>query len=103
MLDDLQQLRESQELRQLLAHYAQGGALDREAWQDRLMELPGVPPRDLVRLHGQLIGYSWIEQNTGCTPVLKPGMVPGCYRITPAGQRALRHVGRKQDEEAVAA
>ena len=37
-----------------------------------------------------VIAYGWIEQNTGVTPLAKPGVVASCYRITPAGLRALR-------------
>jgi hypothetical protein len=83
-------LRQSKTLARLLTHYADLGAADREAWQDRLMDLEGAEPRDLVRLHGQLIASGWIEQNTGVTSVLKPGVVAACYRVTAAGLRALR-------------
>jgi hypothetical protein len=88
--DEIQLLRDRPELFHLLAHYARLGAFDREAWQDRLMELDGTQPRDLTRLHGELIAYGWVVQNTGNTPVIKPGMVAACYRITPAGLRAWR-------------
>jgi hypothetical protein len=83
-------LRESEALARLLSHSADLGAADREAWQDRRMDLEGVEPRELVRLHGQLIGCGWLEQNTGATPVLKAGVVAACYRVTAAGLRALR-------------
>ena len=84
------QLRESEALGRLLTHYADLGAADREAWQDRRMGLEGVEPRELVRLHGQLIACGWLEQNTGATPVSMPGVVAACYRVTAAGLRALR-------------
>jgi hypothetical protein len=90
MLDDLQRLRETEALARLLAHYADLGAADREAWQDRVMDLDGVEPRQLVLLHGELIAYGWVEQNTGSTAVLKAGVVAACYRVTGAGLRALR-------------
>jgi hypothetical protein len=106
MFDEMEQLNGSAELRRLLAHYAQLGAADREAWQDRLMEMDGVAPKDLVRLHGELIAFGWVEQNTGMTPGRKPGVVAGCYRITAAGQKALKRAlsGRPvYEEEAEAA
>src|SRR5437588_10613419 len=90
LLDDLQRLRETEALARLLAHYAVLGASDREAWQDRAMQLDGVEPRQLVLLHGDLIAYGWVEQNTGSTAVLKAGAVAACYRVTAAGLRALR-------------
>jgi hypothetical protein len=88
--DDLRRLRETEALARLLAHYADLGAADREVWQDRAMRLDGVEPRQLVLLHGELIAYGWVEQNTGSTAVLKEGIVAACYRVTAAGVRALR-------------
>jgi len=99
MFDELRQLRDSPKMQLLLTHYAEAGAADREAWRDRLMELEGVPARDLVRLHGELLAFGWVEQNTGLTPVLKPGAVPCCYRVTPAGLRALRQAGDPEAAE----
>jgi hypothetical protein len=90
LFDELDWLRDSADLQRLLGHYAAVGATDREAWQDRLMELDGVEARELVRLHGLLIAFSWVEQNTGNTPVCRPGSVPACYRVTAAGIRALK-------------
>jgi hypothetical protein len=90
VFDELELLRVDEGLRALLNHYAEAGAVDRDAWQDRLMALAGVEARELVRLHGLLIGFGWLEQNTGHTPVVRPGAVPGCYRTTAAGLRALR-------------
>jgi hypothetical protein len=74
----------------LLTHYADLGAADREAWQDRRMGLEGVEPRDLVRMHGQLLARGWLEQNAGATPALRPGVVAACYCVTAAGRLALR-------------
>ena len=88
--DGWPRLREGEALARLLTHYADLGTADREAWQDRRMDLEGVEPRELVRLHGQLLARGWLEQNTGATPVLKPGAVAACYRVTAAGLRALR-------------
>jgi hypothetical protein len=99
--DGWPRLRECEALARLLTHYAELGGADREAWQDRRMGLDGVEPRDLVRLHGLLIACGWVEQNTGATPVLKPGVVAACYRVTAAGLRALRQArdgGPGQDD-----
>jgi hypothetical protein len=104
MFDELDHLREDARLAALLQHYGEKGAADREAWQDRLVELDGVPAETLVRLHGALLAFDWVEQNTGATPALQVAPVPQCYRITLAGQRALRRVRREQDDdEALAA
>lgn len=92
MFDELERLRDAKELSDLLRHYQQLGAADREAWQDRLAELEGVEPRQLVKLHGELLAYGWLEQNTGLTPVLRPGAAAHCYRITSGGIRALKQV-----------
>jgi hypothetical protein len=101
LFDELERLREAEELRRLLTHYGQVGAADREAWQDRLAELDGVAAKGLVGLHGELLAYGWLEQNTGVTARGKPGAVAACYRITPAGLRALRlaQTRRAADEE----
>jgi hypothetical protein len=90
MIDELEQLRETKELFALLTHYQETGGGDRQAWQDRLQEMAGVAQRELVRLHGELLAYGWLEQNTGSTPAPRIGGAPACYRITPAGLRALK-------------
>jgi hypothetical protein len=97
--DGWSSLRENEALARLLTHYAELGAADREAWQDRRMGREGVEPRELVRLHGQLLARGWLEQNTGATAVLKPGVVAACYRITAAGLRALRQARDGDPEE----
>jgi hypothetical protein len=102
MLDDLDHIREDDRLLGLLEHYAQAGMADREAWQDRVMELPGMPAEALVKLHGRLLACDWLEQNTGATPVLRRGGVPRCYRITSAGQRALKRAQVRREPEDVA-
>jgi hypothetical protein len=90
MFDELDRLRADGKLRQLLSHYAQLGAVDRETWQDRLMEMDGTEPQELSELHGELIAHAWIEVNTGPRPLNKPGVVACCYRVTAAGIRALK-------------
>jgi hypothetical protein len=92
MFDEMQRLRTAKELQELLQHYQTQARGDRQVWQDRLQELEGVNSRDLSRLHGELIAYGWLEQNTGGIPVPKVGAAPGCYRITMAGIRALREM-----------
>lgn len=90
MFDELERLRDVKELCVLLHHYRQVGEADRQAWQDRLAELEGIEPRRMVKLHGELLAYGWLEQNTGLTPVLRVGTAASCYRITSAGIRALK-------------
>src|SRR5262249_773188 len=90
MFDDLDRTHHSSELQRLLGHYAQAGAADREAWQDRLMYLEGAEPQELGRLHGELLAWGWLEQNTSSASAPTPGVVARCYRITAAGLRTLR-------------
>ena len=73
----------------LLSHYAHQGTEDRATWRDRLMQMEGVKPKQLTVLHGELIAFEWIEQNTGQT-------LSACYRITLHG---LREYGRLQGVE----
>ncbi len=82
MFDELEQLTRREELFRLLGHYAEAGAADREAWQARLAELVGAGPRDLVRLHGELLAFDWVEQDTGAAACR--------YRVTATGLRAFR-------------
>jgi hypothetical protein len=100
MFDELERLRDAKELFSLLTHYQQRGEADRQVWQDRPTEMEGIAPRELVKLHGELLAYGWLEQNTGLTPVLSPGEAASCYRITPAGIRALKQV-RTQEMQTV--
>jgi hypothetical protein len=100
MLDELELLQGNEDLSRLLAHYADAGAADREAWQDRVMELEGVERQGLVKLHGRLIAFGWLEQNTGAVPVLQQGVVRQCYRVTGSGFRALKKAGVNDDANA---
>jgi hypothetical protein len=90
MIDELDRLRQVKGLYDLLACYQEKAGADRQAWQDRVLEQAGVEPRDLVRFHGELLAYGWLEQNTGMAEAPRVGAAPCCYRITPAGIRALR-------------
>jgi hypothetical protein len=104
MFDEWERLSATTALQELLGHYAQAGAMDRERWQDRRMQLAGVEAKDLTTLHGELLAYGWVEQNTGHTASAEPGVVACCYRVTPAGLRAWQHTQRgpagKDTEEA---
>jgi hypothetical protein len=90
MFDEMDRLRQTKELFDLLEYYQERAGDDRQVWQDRVLERQGVAAGELVRLHGELLAYGWLEQNTGTTPVARVGAAPACYRITPAGIRALR-------------
>jgi hypothetical protein len=96
MSDDVELLVENEDLLTLLTHYATATG-DREAWLDRVMTLDDAKPEELVRMHGLLIAGDLLEQNTGATPVLRRDGVPCCYRVTTAGQRALRRVQEWQE------
>lgn len=94
MFDDLDRLRDNEVLSALLEHYA--GFAEREAWQDRLMQLDGADRNHLVRLHGELLAFGWIEQNTGGARSAADGEVRQCYRATAAGSRALRQLRQER-------
>jgi hypothetical protein len=100
MRDELQLLKGNENLSRLLSHYASAGAADREAWQDRVMELEGADRQGLVKLHGILLAYGWIEQNMGSVSLLQLGAVRQCYRITAAGIKALKVAAVKIDANA---
>jgi hypothetical protein len=90
MFDELDRLRDSTPLQTLLTHYAGLAAPDRHAWQDRRMELDGLEACDLTGLHGELIAYGWLEQNTGAVGAPEQRGPCGCYRVTTGGLRALK-------------
>lgn len=94
MLDELEDLRNHTPLAVLFSHYAKLAAIDRERWQARLMQLEGVKTAELSKLHGGLLAFGWLEQNTG--------QLPCCYRLTSTGLRAWRQVQRPLDGEATA-
>lgn len=85
MLDFPKRLRENAQLMALLSHYAQLVAEDRTVWQDRLMHLEGVDSKQLTALHGELIAFDWIEQNTGHALGKPDGTISSCYRVTQNG------------------
>jgi hypothetical protein len=98
MFDEHQRLRDTPELFTLLSHYADLAAPDRQAWHDRRMQLDGCESKQLTRLHGELMAYGWLEQNTGVVAVPQKGQAPGCYRVTRAGVKALEQV-RSEDSD----
>jgi hypothetical protein len=99
MTDELDRLHADKNLIDLLDHYAAPGEIDREAWQDRVMERAGMDRAALVRLHGELLAFEWIEQNTGIIVNPREGHVASCYRVTAAGLRALKRARNRDDEE----
>jgi hypothetical protein len=90
MFDEIHRMRNNPHLLQLLNHYA---TLGKEAWHNRLMHLDGIETSELVKMHGELIAFSWADQNTG--------QVPCCYRVTSSGLRAIQQVngGVGDDDE----
>jgi hypothetical protein len=92
MFDEVGRLRTAKDLYELLEAYRSRSGGDRQAWQDRIEAIGDTTARDLARLHGELIAYGWLEQNTGVVPQPRLGAAPACYRITAAGIRALREV-----------
>jgi hypothetical protein len=95
MFDEMERLKNLDELLELLEHYAALGKEDRQIWHDRLTEFAGRQDRELARLYGELIAHGWLEQNTGLTPVLEQNRFAACYRITSAGQRACKQVKKE--------
>jgi hypothetical protein len=99
MFDDSLRLRENPILLALLSHYAQQSTEDRAAWRDRLMQMEGVEPKQLSALHGELIAFGWIEQNTGQAILRQDGTLSACYRITLHGLREFRRSQGGEVEE----
>jgi hypothetical protein len=89
MLDELDRLRENPRLVELLAHYAALGTADRSMWQKRLSEMEGIDPKELSRLHGELIAFDWVEQNPSRASSVPGTALAGVYRITSHGIRDL--------------
>jgi hypothetical protein len=98
--DEMERLRTASGLNDLLRHYADLAVPDRHVWQDRLAELAGASPREIIQFHGELLAYGWLEQNAGPAPLLKAGIVPACYRVTTAGLRALKSLQAEPVEAA---
>jgi hypothetical protein len=92
MLDFPRRLKGNAQLLALLSHYAQLVSEDRTIWQDRLMQLEGADSKQLTVLHGELIAFDWIEQNTGHAVGRPDGTLSGCYRVTQQGLREYRRI-----------
>lgn len=92
MLDEIAHLRTNPSLLQLLRHYARPAESNRDAWQDRVMAMDSLEPREITELHGELLAFGWIELNGGQSDHFSPGVVPACYRMTVDGLRAYRMV-----------
>lgn len=97
MYDEMDRLRELDALQRLLQHYRDLGRLDRTIWQDRVLTMDGLETRELVKLHGELLAYGWVEMNTGDTPNVRGSAAPASYRVTTAGIRALKQL-REESE-----
>ena len=66
-----------------------------------MMHMEGVEAKQLSVLHGELIAFDWIEQNTGQASALMDGVLANCYRITLNGLREYgRFHGVKIEEKA---
>lgn len=92
MFDLSVRLRDNPDLLSLLSHYARLGSEDRTVWQDRVMRMDGVAPEGLTTLHGELIAFDGIEQNTGHAALGPDGTLLACYRITQSGLREFRRL-----------
>jgi hypothetical protein len=56
------------------------GSEDRATWRDHLMQMEGVEPKQQSALHGELIAFDWIEQNTGANDRPSGWNASACYR-----------------------
>ncbi len=90
MLDNQERLRNDPQLMQLFSHYAKLGETNPEAWHTRLTQLDCDGRVDLVKLHGELIAFNWIEPNTGQTPCN--------YRLTRAGRKTMQEIDSDTSE-----
>ena len=91
MLDNMERLRNTPQLLDLFNHYAKLGETNPEVWHPRLTQIENDERADLVKLHGQLIAFDWIEQNTG--------QMPCSYRLTRAGLKAIREIAKLTCDE----
>lgn len=91
--EDIQLLRDNRHLQQLLTHYAELGKQDRKIWQPRLMAMDGLAPAQITKLHGELLAFEWVEQDTGA--------LRASYRVTPSGVRSLKQAIQGSDDEDV--
>lgn len=92
MLDNLERLRNNPQLLQLFSHYARLGEANPEAWHARLAQMEYDGKVDLVKLHGELIAFDFIEQNTG--------QLPCRYRLTRGGLKVFQEIENLTESEA---
>ena len=58
-------------------------------WHDRVMQVQDVAPQRLCELHGLALAVGWIDTRVKAAAFEQPGRIRDCYRISPAGRRAL--------------
>lgn len=92
MINELERLSANVALQLLLSHYAEAGVTAPGEWQERVMKLERVEARLLPKLHGELLAFEWIEQNTSETIHGRETATRCCYRVTEAGLLALKQV-----------
>jgi hypothetical protein len=92
MPDEDARLQENAHLLFLLEHYC--ASEDRETWLDRVMQIAELDRAAITGLHGELLAYGWIEQNTGVLPLPQMGACAGSYRSSAAGRKALTRYRR---------
>ena len=90
MLDGPERLRSSPQLLQLFTHYARLCEENPEAWQVRLTQMEGDGRVDLVKLHGELIAFDFVE--------LDSGQMPCRYRLTRAGLKLFQQIKEETTE-----
>jgi hypothetical protein len=54
------------------------------------MKMEGIDSSQLTTLHGELIAFDCVEQNTGHAKLSQDGTITACYRITQHGLREFR-------------
>jgi hypothetical protein len=74
---------------QFLTHYAKLGETNPEAWHPLLMVMDSDGRVDLVKLHGELMAFAYVEQNSG--------QMPCSYRLTRAGVKALQQISENDE------
>ena len=91
MFNEMDRLHHSPPLLELLAHYAELAAPNRQVWQDRLMAREGCSAREMTGLHCELIAYGY--------SVFKGWLMRGevhqkAAKVGPSGVRGLSRVPR---------
>lgn len=93
MQGPLDHLRDDPSLRIVLEHYhAQKTQFADREWHDRLMALEDSTTAQLSQMHAFLLANGWLETRVTLDAFKTPGLLAGCYRITPPGVRALQWI-----------